>query len=89
MTTYRDLLNPNILNDYHYEGFMGDSEFVSENGELKMGSWNFETSFDAWLRDEEYPTLDTEIDEKEILNGETYIEIFNDNNELCGVIFNY
>ena len=89
MTTYRDLLNPLILNDDSYEGFIGDSEFVDNKGKLMLGTWKFDITYDAWLRDIDYPTLDTEIDEKEILKGETYVDLFNDNHDLCGVIFNY
>lgn len=88
MTTYRDLLNPTILNN-EWVGFFGDSEFINKNGELIMGAWTFNTLFDGWLRDVEYPTLDTEVDEDEISKGNHYVELFNDNGDLCGVEFLY
>lgn len=88
MVKYRDLLNPHFLNEEKV-GFFGDSEFIDNDGKLQMGYWTFRTLFDGWLKDVEYPTLDDEADTGVILKGDGYVELFNDNGDLCGVEFMY
>lgn len=88
VVTYRDLLNPHMLNEEKV-GFFGDSEFTDKDGKLKLGYWSFLTLFDAWFRNVEYPTLDDEADIDVILKGDGYVELFNDNGNLCGVEFYY
>ena len=87
MVKFRDLVNPNILNR-EWENFIGDSEYINNKGELKMGTWYLYQLYDGWLSDGEYSQLDDEVDEEK-LDGEYYVELFNDNGNLCGVVFNY
>lgn len=87
---YRNLLNPKILSDYHYEGFQGDSEFIDSNGELQFGSWTFVIVFDAWLSNHNYPTLDSTISETELIESDSvYVELLNDDGNCVGVEFKY
>ena len=88
MVKFRDLLNPLILND-GWVGFCGDSEYISENGEVRMGYWAF---LDALEIDDghsgNYLTLDDEIDDSKLF-GETRWEVENDEGLLCTVKFMY
>ena len=39
---FRELVNPLILNEgYDKVGFQGDSEYIREDGSVKMGFWEF------------------------------------------------
>ena len=84
----RDLLNPLILND-RWVGFQGNSEYVLEDGEVRMGYWTFLDAMDIDDAHEgNHLTLDYEIDDS-ILVGETRWEVENDNGVLCTVQFVY
>lgn len=88
MIKLRDLLNPLILND-GWVGFQGNSEYVLENGEVRMGYWSFLDAMDIDDAHEgNYLTLDYEIDDSMLL-GETRWEVENDNGVLCTVQFVY
>ena len=89
----RTLLNPNILNA-RWVKFFGDSEYVDEHGELKMGYWSFSgivDEKDADYVDEKYGifSLDDEIDDTEIYNNDLDFPIWNDKGDLCAVKFHY
>ena len=88
MIKFRDLLNPLILND-GWVGFCGNSEYICENGEVRMGYWAF---LDALEIDDShsgnYLTLDDEIDDSKLF-GETRWEVENDEGLLCTVKFMY
>ena len=88
MIKFRDLLNPLILND-GWVGFCGNSEYICENGEVRMGYWAF---LEALEIDDphsgNYLTLDDEIDDSKLF-GETIWEVENDEGLLCTVEFTY
>ena len=80
MVKFRRLVNPLILNKEDWVGFMGDSEYLTQSGELRMGLW-------TWLGQiEDSPEtiycLDDEIDDDEVFRDNTFW-IRNDNGEIC------
>ncbi len=85
MVKFRNIVNPAILNDCNYIGFQGDSEYVNQDGYLRMGYWSFIGAIYP-TEDDEF-TLDTEVD-SEILNDHTFM-VMNDKNKLCFIRFNY
>ena len=88
MIKLRDLLNPLILND-GWVGFQGNSEYVLENGEVRMGYWTFLDIIDAGdAHKKDNFTLDDEIDESELLDDITW-KVENDIGQLCVVQFTY
>lgn len=89
MITFRKLVNFFILNDDEWVGFFGDSEYVHENGEVKMGYWSFLDIIEPEsIRVKEHFTLDDEIDDSELLNPTPWM-VKNDNGQLCVVEIRY
>lgn len=90
---FSQLLNSGIL-DEEWIGFQGDSEYISESGEIQMGYWSFKNIIDkdyvSGIK-KEYPTfnLNDEIDEEEIFNQELSFLIWNNKDSLCVVQFHY
>ena len=87
--TFRDLVNPNILNDKTYVGFQGDSEFVDTNGKIHFGTWTFKDALAMPDIDENDKTLDSKVHENLLFGGFNPFEIYNDNGELCIVEIQY
>ena len=86
MIKFRELLNYLLLNDGRV-GFMGDSEYIDEEGEIRMGYWAFLNIVeDIHIKDNF--TLDDEIDDSELLGIPVYA-VENDNGQLCIVEFIY
>jgi len=81
---FRTLVNPLILNDTHYIGFQGNSEYIDEDENLQMGYWSF---LGASVTSEDELTLDDTVDDS-ILNDHTFL-VKNDNGLLCFIRFNY
>ena len=86
MVKISQLLNSSILNS-EWLNFMGDSEYVDENGELQFGYWSFlgiveetngEVPFD--LKDE-LP--------EEAIYGNYLVPIRNKKDHICVVEFHY
>lgn len=82
----KQLINPNIL-DNEWEGFFGDSEYIAEDGSVKLGYWTLCKVLDD-EKNEEVFTVNDKIDEKNI-TAETYLKIINSNNNLCLVKLMY
>ena len=80
---FRDIINPNILNDEDMVGFQGDAEYTNGDGKLVCGTWTF---VDAGLDEKENDwNLDSEILE-DVLWGEiTYYIVKNDNGTVCEI----
>lgn len=81
---FRELINPYILND-EWVGFCGDSEYVNEDGQLKMGYWEFLSIIET----KDAPvgnkfTLDDEIDDSELQHNLEW-EVENDKGTVCMV----
>lgn len=69
---FRDLINPAILNA-GWIGFNGDSEYISEDGELMYGNWTFvDIKKNAILNKEE---LEADLEEG----------VINDESEFIGI----
>ena len=90
MVTFNELVNGAILNEAKWIGFMGDSEYENENGELIMGMWAFlGTSTELHFPKEDYLNLHKEYGDdlvEEILTkygGEC--DVLNDNGVLCRI----
>ena len=85
MIKFRELINYLILNEDRWIGFQGDSEYVHENGEIKMGFWSFLDIIEQEnVRVKEHFTLDDEISDLELLNPTPWA-IENDKGQLCVV----
>ena len=86
----RDLINPLILNNTSMVGFMGDSEYVDEDGELVMGYWAF-NSIDELNGAGRTPfSLDDMIDESELFDVEDMLFfVKNDDGVVCKILFIY
>ena len=85
MIKFRELINYLILNEDRWIGFQGDSEYVHENGEIKMGFWSFLDIIEQEnVRVKEHFTLDDEISDLELLNPTPWA-VENDNGQLCVV----
>ena len=83
MIEIKQLINPNIL-DNEWEGFFGDSEYIAEDGSLKLGYWTLCKVLDAKMLNGIYYTINDKIDESQ-LTGNNYFKILNSNNNLCFV----
>lgn len=91
MVSFKELVNTAILNSEKWIGFMGDSEYISEEGELIMGMWAFlNVSYDELdfpkenylnCQDEYSDSLVEEIIGK--YSGEC--DVLNDNGHLCHI----
>ena len=94
MVKISQLLNPLILNA-GWVNFQGDSEFKTEDGELKMGAWSFIGIIDEESEvakiEEKYGGfgLDDDFPEEAIYNQDKYIPIYNSKGQLCVVQFHY
>jgi hypothetical protein len=84
---FRDLINPNILNDEDMIGFQGDSEYVNGDGELVCGTWTFiDKGFD--VREDDW-NLDSEILEDVLWGNLTHYLVKNDNGTVCEIRLQY
>ena len=62
---FRELVNPLILNEgYDKVGFQGDSEYLREDGSVKMGCWEFVDVMVAEMTNSEL--LEEQLEEGEI-----------------------
>lgn len=88
----RNLVNPLILNDEKYVGFIGDSEYKDENNNVVMGYWEFISILSDNLKKDDNLKLDDVIDERDLFDiplDECMFEIENDKGKLCLVKFIY
>ena len=79
MVKYRELVNTAILNDEEWLGFFGDSEYETDDGEIRMGYWSFIGVFRK---------LDDDISD-DALTGEYIYRVMNDNGNVCEIILTY
>ena len=80
MVKFRELINTCILNDTDWVGFLGDSEYINQYGELVMGFWAWLDQVEEGL--ETIYCLDDEIEDNEVFHSNTY-RIRNDYGEIC------
>ena len=76
MVKFRELVNTSILNSEEWMGFFGDSEYETDDGELRMGYWVFIGTFNN-IAQGFYGELDDEISD-DALTGEYLYRIKND-----------
>ena len=86
MVRIRELINCAILND-RWVGFFGDSEYQSDNGDIRMGYWSFIGIFEN-IVDGFYCGLDDEISDDELTGNHLYI-VKNDNGVVCCIKLMY
>lgn len=84
MVKFRELINTSILNDEKWIGFLGDSEYVNDKGELVMGMWAFIDVIDNSQKT--YITLDANISEEMIKDWNNWNWlVMNDNGHKCEI----
>ena len=88
--TFRDLVNPSIINDESYVGFQGDSEFVDQTGELRFGTWTFKNALHM-PNDPDYndKTLDSTVHENLLFGAYNPFRVYNDHGVLCIIEIQY
>lgn len=89
---FREIVNSAILNDDNYVGFLGDSEYVDEAGNIIMGYWEFCHTVKKLPKNKKAYKLDDYVEVYKlhfIPKGECYFVIENDNEEICLVRFIY
>lgn len=85
LLTFRELVNPAILNDEDMVGFFGDSEYENVDGKLIMGYWTFvDVLKDEPVRDTDW-NLDSVIEEETLWDGIQNYLVRNDNGTLCEI----
>ena len=87
MVSIRELVNCNILNNSDYVGFFGDSEYQSDNGDIRMGYWSFIGIFENII-DGFYCGVDDEISDDELTGEHLYI-VKNDKGVVCCIKLMY
>ena len=87
MVKYRELVNTAILNDEEWLGFFGDSEYETDDGEIRMGYWSFIGVFRN-IPQRFYKELDDDISD-DALTGEYIYRVMNDNGNVCEIILTY
>lgn len=82
---FRDLINPNVLNDEDMVGFIGDAEYENCDGKLVFGSWRFVGAYEGEpVKDSDW-NLDSEIKEETLYDNIQYYLLRNDNGTMCEI----
>lgn len=85
LLTFRELINPNVLNDEDMVGFIGDAEYENCDGKIVWGSWRFVDVYpDEPVKDTDW-NLDSEIEEKILYDYIQYYLVRNDNGTMCEI----
>lgn len=82
---FRELVNPNVLNDEDMVGFIGDSEYETVDGKLVCGSWLFVDVYDDEPVKETDWNLDSQIKEETLYDNIQYYLVRNDNGNMCEI----
>ena len=82
---FRELVNPQILNDEDMKGFHGDSEYINVDGKLVLGGWTFCDVLEDYPVEEYDWNLDSEIEEPTLWDNIQYYLVRNDNGTMCEI----